>query len=525
MPRNRLLLSLLTVILFFFSFPPFVTGFLSYVVLVPFFLILEMNDFKRGFRTGYLLGLFTLGVMMYWLNWNSGATLVQAIGLYLGTILYLALYWGLYGLLQNYICRKIGLLGFSLAPFLWTAIDYLQSLGELGFTWHSLPSTQTYYTPAIQFIDYTGMYGITFWIVTLNTLSFFIIKIGWQAASIRHLNVMRLTVALIALLVVPWIYGLAVLSNPDMATEKKVRVAIIQPNIEPNRKWLEQNFAYYELMRLTSTIRSQKTDLIVWPETAIPNRLRYEVSKKKDILDTLRSQWAVLLTGIPDRKLAKESDGHVAPHYFNSIFLLRPDQTNMDYYDKIHLVPFGERVPDFLFFMNGLAMDIGASDYFAGDSVKIFTLPLFAHGVVSDSVPFAAVICLESVFPQIVREGILKGAQFLVIVTNDAWYDGTLAPAQHAQIAVLRAIENRVPVVRCANSGISNIIDPSGVVREQTHNGEEIILSGTITPQLQRTFFTRHGNWFPDLVLFMVFISLGILFTLDVLKKVRESGS
>ncbi len=524
MLRNKFFLSSLTVVLFFFSFPPFLTGFFSYAVLVPLFLILETTAYKHGFRTGYLLGLFTIGAMMYWLNWNSGATLLQAIGLYLGTVLYLAVWWGLYGALQNYICRKLGAVGFFLAPFLWTALDYLQSLGELGFTWHSLPTTQTYYTPLIQFIEFTGMYGITFWMVLLNVLIFFMIKKIQKPESVTQLNLKWLSAAWIMLFLTPAIYGIIALAK-DRPPEKTIRVAIVQPNIEPNRKWLEKDFAYTELMRLTAELRSQKTDVIIWPETAIPNRLRYDERRIKEIQDTLRHPWTTLLTGIPDRKLAKETGGHLAPHYFNSIFLVRPDQKGFSFYDKIHLVPFGEHVPDFLFFMNVLAMDIGASDYYAGDSMKVLTLPLFKDRTQTDSIAFAAVVCLESVFPQIVRDGISKGARFLVIVTNDAWYDGTFAPAQHAQIAVLRAVENRIGVARCANSGISNIIDAYGRVRKQTENGEETILTGDVDVQSEETFFTRHGNWFPAGIVIIALISTGIIFILDLRKKYKPASS
>lgn len=524
MLRNKFFLSSLTVVLFFFSFPPFLTGFFSYAVLVPFFFILQTNAFKHGFSTGYLLGLFTLGAMMYWLNWNSGATLLQAIGLYLGTVLYLAVWWGLYGALQNYICRKLGAAGFFFAPFLWTAVDYLQSLGELGFTWHSLPTTQTYYTPLIQFIEFTGMYGITFWMASLNVLIFFMIKKAAYPETAVKVHLKWLTASWIVLFIAPGIYGIMALSK-NQSSGKTIRVAIVQPNIEPNRKWLEKDFAYTELMRLTAELRSHKTDVIIWPETAIPNRLRYDRHRLNEIQDTLRHQWTSLLTGIPDRKLAKETSGRVAPHYFNSIFLLRPDQKDFSFYDKIHLVPFGEHVPDFLFFMNALAMDIGASDYYAGDSTKVLILPLFENRLQTDSIPFTAVVCLESVFPQIVRDGVVKGARFLVIVTNDAWYDGTFAPAQHAQIAVLRAIENRIGVARCANSGISNIIDAYGRVRKHTESGEEKILIGDVDLQSEETFFTRHGNWFPLLVIFIVFISTGIIFILDLQKKYKHASS
>lgn len=496
---------LLTALLIFFSFPPFASGFLAYVALVPFLWLLEGRTPMEGLRLGYVTGLAVIGVVFYWLNWNTGATAFQATGMYLGTVFYLALAWGLFGWWLTWSRRLFGRTALVMAPVTWTALDFLQSLGELGFSWHSPATSQTGYPAAIQFVEFTGMYGLTCWIGLLNVLAFMIVRRLW----LRNAALTISTAA--AVLLVPWLYGVIRLNTAE-ESERSIRVVIIQPNIEPNRKWLERDFAFEETMRLTSSRRREGADLIVWPETAIPNRLRNDMTKLDAVYAEIKRWPACLLTGIPDRRWTKE-DGRGVIRSYNSVFLLRPDTTLLQSYDKIHLVPFGEHVPGFLAFMKDIAMTIGVPDYEAGNDPAVFTVPLFRNGTAVDSVNVAPVICLESVYAHMVRATVVRGARILVIVTNDAWYDGTTGPAQHNRIAVLRAVENGIPVVRCANSGVSSIIDPRGRVLAETESASQAALAGDVPLGAdRRTFFTRAGWVFPWLTVFgaIGFVAAGI---------------
>lgn len=513
MLKNVTVLFFLTIVFFYFSFPPFPTGFLSYLVLIPFFLLLELNNFRGGFRIGYLLGLFTTGVFLSWLNMNSGATQVQATGMYLGSIMYLACWWGLFAVLQNFFCRRFGLNGFWLAPFLWTALDFLQSFSDLRFTLHSLATTQTYYTPWIQFIEYTGMFGITFWVATLNVLFFFIYKrLTTLDEKLPKLKPLLIGVGIVFF--IPAVHGLWALQNSDKDDVRTIRCAVVQPNIEPNQKWLERDFAFSKIMAQMQTVREHPVDMIVWPETAIPNRLRYDRKRFETVHDELKYQWTPLVTGIPDRTLIDDEQGRTLSRSRNAIFLLRPDTASIQFYYKMQLVLFGEYVPEYLRFIQNIAMDVGDFGYLPGDEHTVFTLPIYTEKIQTDSITFAGVICLESIFPDFVRQFIVRGARFLVVVTNDAWYDGTFEPVQHAQCAVLRAIENRISVVRSANSGVSSIIDPYGRVLKQTLNGTEEVLFGELRVVDRATVFTRYGNWFG-------WTMIGMVVALLVVSRIR----
>jgi apolipoprotein N-acyltransferase len=156
-------------------------------------------------------------------------------------------------------------------------------------------------------------------------------------------------------------------------------------------------------------------------------------------------------------------------------------------YDKIHLVPFGEYVPlqSLLFFVERMATGIG--NFKAGQDFTVFETPLGQFGVL---------ICFEAIFPDQVRRYVLNGANFLVNITNDAWFGDSAAPYQHLSMATLRAVENGVYLVRAANTGISALIAPTGRILQQSDLFGEAVLSGTVTAGTAKTFYTRYGDLF-----------------------------
>jgi apolipoprotein N-acyltransferase len=173
---------------------------------------------------------------------------------------------------------------------------------------------------------------------------------------------------------------------------------------------------------------------------------------------------------------------------YNSAFLVGPDATVRGRYDKIHLVPFGEYMPlrGMLFFLDKLVYGIG--DFRRGEDYTVMAIPQGRFGVL---------ICFEVIFPDLVRHFVDRGAQFLVNLTNDAWFGNSPASYQHLSMVVFRAIENRVPVVRAANTGISAVIDPTGRVLQQTDLFVRTRIQARITPAVGRVpFYTRFGDVF-----------------------------
>ncbi len=477
---RRYALCLLFAILMSLSFPPLQLGFLAYWGLLPLFYLLEGLSYKQALKWAYLAGvLWNLGTL-YWIGWVTLPGLV-------GVILVLPLYLLIYVWAHLFLRQRLGAKYIFLTPFVWTAVEYLKSLGSLGFPWTSLAYTQTYYTDLIQYASLTGAYGVSFWIVWINVILFVIIKqrpIGKRLFSYL--------IALVLLFLLPLIYAKLVVPRPSEFKEG-IRVALVQGNIDPYLKWddsfVTRNMVIYD--SLTLACQNQKPELVIWPETATACFLRAKLDYQAPVLKLVDQLNAPILTGSPDYRFLENGKYET----YNGLLLLQPDFSPMQSYWKMHLVPFGERVPfeDSIPYLHNFFenLNMGTGDFAPGHEYKIFTMNWH-----NQNLPFAGVICYESVFPDQVRRFIKMGGKLLVIVTNDAWFGNTSGPYQHNQIAIFRAIENRVSIARCANTGISCLVDPFGKILARTKLNEQTTLTGNVPLYASTTFYTQHGDLF-----------------------------
>jgi apolipoprotein N-acyltransferase len=246
--------------------------------------------------------------------------------------------------------------------------------------------------------------------------------------------------------------------------------------------------------RLSLEAATNTPTLIVWPETAAPFFFRYEPALRGRVLDIAAETGSYLLVGSPD--VERASVGAEGDRYYNSAFLVSPNRELLGKYDKIHMVPFGEYVPlkSILFFVHKLAYGIG--DFEPGRTHTVFHLPRGRFGVT---------ICYEVIFPDQVRRYVKQGADFLVNITNDAWFGRSAAPGQHLAMAALRAAENRRYLIRAANTGISAIIDPTGRIVKASDIFVPAVISGRIQLRRGETFYTRYGDLFAWLCVAFVF--------------------
>jgi apolipoprotein N-acyltransferase len=350
----------------------------------------------------------------------------------------------------------------------------------------------------VQISDITGIYGVSFIIVLVNVSLYRLVATsfdhGWKPA-------LKELLAAAVILAMTGLYGQWRLIDLDKKAkdEKSFLVALIQGNIRQDIKWdpqfQEETVRIYT--DLTRQVKSQHPDLIIWPETATPFFFQSAFPFQSRILELSQEMGVPLLFGAP----GFERDGSKI-NYFNSAFLISPEKKILGRYDKVHLVPFGEYAP--LAGILGFTRDIiGAiGDFTPGEGVHNLTLPWGEFGVL---------ICYEAIFPDLTRSFVERGAQFLVNITNDAWFGRTAAPYQHLSMATLRAVENRVPIARAANTGISAVIDSRGRVVRSTNLFTREILSGKIEVNKSRTFYTEFGDLFTYLclgftILFLVFI-------------------
>jgi apolipoprotein N-acyltransferase len=485
-------LSALSGFLLVLAFPKFNLEVLAWGAFVPWLWAIKKKSPSQAAYLGLVAGLVFFTGLLYWVYvvLTEYGHLPAPVSIFLLIVLtaYLALYFSAFAFSLRWVTDKIDLPETLFAPPLWVSLEYLRGILLSGFPWGFLGYSQFLSFPMVQISDITGVYGVSFVIVLVNVSLY---RLTAASLNGRWKSGLKEVLAAGIILATMGIYGHFRLIDLDNKTkqEKSFLVALIQGNIRQDIKW-EPQFQE-ETVRiytdLTQRVKLQRPDLIIWPETAAPFFFQSAYPFQSRLLELSQQMGSPLLFGAP----AFERDGPRV-NYFNSAFLISPEKKILDRYDKIHLVPFGEYAP--LSGILGFTRDIiGAiGDFTPGKGVHNLALPGEMFGVL---------ICYEAIFPDLTRSFVKGGAQFLVNITNDAWFGRTAAPYQHLSMVTLRAVENRVPIARAANTGISAMIDARGRVLLSTGLFTREILSGNIYLNRSRTFYTKFGDLFTYLCL------------------------
>ncbi len=502
MRKRDLLLSFLSGILLIFSFPNFDLELLAWFALVPLFFSIEGKGLYHSFILGFLTGVISFLGILYWIivavHTYGNVPLILSVFILLLLVVYLSLYFGAFACLIRFVQIHTGLRTLLWTSFLWVALEYLRSFLLTGFPWANLGYSQYLNLSFIQMAEMTGPYGPSFVILLVNAALFGALH-SWSKKTFPFKEV----IITVAILLGSLIYGYLRMeaTGRHLVQNPPLKIGLVQGNIDQSIKWDEsfqkETLQIYE--RLSFKVAEEKPDLIIWPETATPFFFQDAKEYRPLILDIPKKTHAFLLFGSPSYKIQKGKVNH-----YNSAYLAAPSGELVGKYDKIHLVPFGEYIPlqDLLFFIGSLGEGIG--DFKSGREIFDFTLPQGKFGVL---------ICFEIIFPDLCRRFVEKGANFLVTLTNDAWFGRTSAPYQHFSMAVFRAVENRVFVARAANTGITGFIDPRGKILKEGGIFTEEAMSETIRLMDQKTFYTRFGDVFAWVCSgFSVFILLYALF-------------
>lgn len=468
------------------AFPSWDLEWLAFVGLVPLLLALEGVPPRQAAGLGYVAGLAFYLATVWWVV-NTMTTYGQ-----MPLLLSLVALWLLCGVLAAYTAAFAWVLALGArwlplpraivplaAAALWTALEFLRTSLFSGFPWALFGYSQ-YRQPTIRLLaSAVGVYGISTLLVLVNATLADLLARGvrprgeggrWRGAL---LPVAITCAALLATIG----YARGVWRDPTGGAP--IRVGLLQGNIDQSLKWdrtyQTATLEIYE--RLARQVAAEHPGLIVWPETALPFFLRREPELGLRAHRFVRETGIPMLVGSPD----VGEDGRL----YNTAFLLGPDGVIRGRYDKRHLVPFGEYVPlkSVFFFLDKLVVGIG--DFGRGRTATVFSL---------DGARFSVMICYEVIFPGEVREFVRRGAEFLVNITNDAWFGRSSAPTQHLAMAAMRAVENGSYLVRAANTGITAVIAPSGEIVAQTGNFTQAALVGTIRPRRTETPYTRYGD-------------------------------
>lgn len=482
--KKQRILAGLTGLLLFFSFPMFGYGIVAWVALVPLFFALRDATPGRGFRMGFMAGFVAHTGIFYWIVYvvvHYGYLPVYAgIGAMLLLAAYLSVYTACFAAGVVFLKRR-GIPLFLSAPLLWVVLEFLRAHLLTGFPWGSLAYSQYLYTKAIQISDITGIYGITFAIVMVNAVLYDLLSEGIKGRRLVAETVFA-GVVIVAILV----YGHVRTEEIDEVVKKApgLQVALIQGNIEQSVKWdpLYQSQTIDIYSSLSRESIPSRNGLIVWPETAAPFYFQRPGPLQQAVVDIARTSGSSILFGSPSYEGEKE-----IVHYMNSAYLLGSDGTLGGRYDKVHLVPYGEYVPLRRFFPFIGKLVVGVGDFKAGKG--FYPLATSGHRL-------GVLICYEGIFPEAARDYKKEKVGLLVNITNDAWFGRTSAPYQHLSMTVFRAIENRLYLVRAANTGISAIIDPKGSIVSRTGLFERTILKGNVKIIDEKTLYTAYGDAF-----------------------------
>ncbi len=491
----RVGLAVLSGILLGISFPKFGLGLVSLIGLLPLLWVLhqpgrppsEALNPRRAFRYGYLTGVSFFLLLLHWIPRLPRENVTIPFAMYPALVImvaYLALFPAATSALSVWLARRRVPIGYSF-PLIWTLLEFLRGWGIFGFPWGSLGYSMAAYPHLIQFAAYTGLWGVTLWVVLVNGMVHRYLASPGATTKAIALG------GLLVLVLAPYFHGQHVLKNRE--PRPGLDVGLIQPNVG-NNKWQAgvRDSVIQSLLEQTASfageLHARPLRLIVWPETAMPTRLPRNPLYRRQVEALVDSIGIPILAGFPDG--VRLPDGKT--RFTNSAALVVPGEGITQQYDKRHLVPFSEYFP--LPVLN--RHDFGQSNFSAGER------PGVMRGL---QIPFGVLICFESIFPGPARDARREGARFLVNITNDQWFGDSAAPYQHFYMNVLRCIENRTGMVRAANTGISGSIDAYGLVVDRTSTFVRTdLVSRVELGKQEMPFYSRHGDW-------IVLVTLGLL--------------
>jgi len=495
--RRGILLSAAAGLLLALAYPRPSLNLAAFVALVPLLLSLRGVSRATALARGYACGMVFFGVLLYWivrvvhtyggLPWPVGVLSLALL------VFYLATYVALFALLTSLAWKRFGALTLAAVPVTWVGLEIVRARLMGGFPWGLLGYSQTSNLPFLQITTFGGIYTVSFLVAGVNA------AIALLIAAPRHRASRAVAALLLTAAAGTWIGGSVVLRRGATAEGgERVQVAAIQANVAQSRKWTEgeEDAIVDGLIALTRQAAAGGARLVVWPESASPFTFYQPVRRTRggqtgvvfephpEYFGTVTSLAAELnITLIAGSVDYRSHDGRLAAT--NSAFVLGGEGMLAPPYDKVHLVPFGEYVPlqRALFFVDRLVQG-AIADFVPGSRLEPLPTPVGKA---------ATFICYEGIFPRVVHP-LAIGSDYLVNITNDAWYGVSSAPAQHLAMAAVRAIETRRFLLRAANTGISAIVDPYGRIVARTELNEQTVLSGEIELRGGETLSMRAGD-------------------------------
>lgn len=510
-----------TVFLTYVSFPPVSTGEAAYVLALPAILWAHRKPAFRMFAWTVLAAQMVAWTMLLWwlhhVTWFGLFLLGPFVGLIVGSW-FLAVWWVI-PRLQGHkaMVRILALLGLA---GLWVVLEWFRSVIFGGFPWLPLAASQWQRPLILQVAAYAGAGATSFILIVFNLgAAAYVHRAFFEGVTGFKKRTPEFSAALLVLMGGSFPF---VADTVNQQRRPLVRAALVQPYIPQNEKWdaAHATDVLQTLEKVTlDAARQGAPQLIIWPEAVTPWAL-YRDPNVQAWLESIakRTNRPVLLGTI-----YTQDSNHLDERWFNGAFLVKPGTGLMEPgYAKRKLVPFGEYIP--------LRPVFGWIDKFApigGDFQRGSDPAPIPVAAGSRQTAFGVLICYEDIFPHLARESTRAGAEVLAVLTNNGWFGEGGAAYQHATHSVLRAIENRRPVIRCGNGGWSGWIDEFGNIRGVVlDENDSVYFRGAKTLDITRdlrwagrqSYYVQHGDWF---LLLCVGLAAGAYYVVLMLRPPR----
>jgi apolipoprotein N-acyltransferase len=520
--RHEFWPAYLSAALYVLCFPHAGLGFLAFIAMTPALIFtLDGETTKRAALIGFITGFFGHLGKVYWIVYpiTYFSPIPFAVGILVMALVCMAIgsFWAANFALLFWAVKRGRVALWLVFPVSWIFWDFWMTWFLTGFPWELLGNASHHIPLFNQAADLFGSLSLGF-VFALSTVLF--AEIWWWKRGDRPGFPKRLTAATAILVAALFIYGGVRYAQIDaiMKDGEAIKVGMVQGNIDQNRKWKPKyrNWILENFGVLAKQVADQGAELVIFPETSIPRRQKRWRPLHAEIKQYAPMTGKWVLAGVPSSGKRLDRDDPRGPFTsHNSAVLIDPDGNDLKWYDKNRLVLFSEYIPGKHIYQGVLNF---FSDLFGLKRKKITGTLNFETGGYYTSMPypkapFSVFICYEAVYPEVVRQQNLRGAKFLVEITNDAWFGPTSAPYQHWAQVEIRAIENRRWVARAANTGISGIIDPLGRMVKKTDIYVEAAVAGTVYTMEEKSLYQRTGNLFP---LLNVAIYLAILLWVGV---------
>lgn len=502
-----------------FAFPPLPLGPAMFVLLVPWFIVLNKFNRETAVFATFWASMVYNTVNYYWIRNVMNVETAPSGLIFLGLILliaYLSLFNVLaafvYSTVKNFMFKGKAIL-LALFPIFFASIEMFRTHGDFAFPWNHLGYTLGNHLELIQTLSIIGVFGYTILIMASN-----------QIVAYAFLQNGRKKFALFA---VPFIiffalliHGNSVLSAPEAApfydagNEENPTIAMIQPSIAQGAKWSKERFDSIVTKTFSMAMDSTKpgTNIILLAETAIPDHIRRQPMVIKRLHEMADEKDASILTGALDyKRISRDLNNPRRFEIYNASFLFTPgDHRFPRRYIKKHLVPFSERIPFDEVFPILNYVDLGEGDFVPGKETPVY-----------GPYNWTPYICYDAIFGDLVRDAIREGSRLMVNITNDGWFGWSTAPYQHLNIVRLLAVTYGYPVARLANSGVSAFIDQYGHYDQNTKIFETRVIQRKMPLKTRSTFYTAVGGFFENALLWFLAVYLVAVFVVSKLKKLK----